>query len=728
MRNMARIVSSDVKHLFANVMSIIIAIGLAVIPSIFAWYNIIACWQVFDNTGNLKVAVANSDEGYQSDLFPLKVNVGEQVIASLRANDDIDWVITDEADAIDGARSGAYYAAVVIPASFSKDMLTFYSQDIEHAQVIYYTNEKKSAIAPKITDRGADTVSYQINKVFAETLSEVSLALASSLSSYAEDADVSGTIASLSSHIRSAGSQMEDMADVVDLYASLTSSADELLASSASLVDAVRADAASLHDSAEQSAGAVVSAAATLGSSAQALSEALGASVEGFAAVNENLDALFDATSQTAADSAAAMRSQAAALTSTAERYRAIASQLAGLKASLPSEHHALIDGAIAMMGEAANQADAMAASLERAASKLEVGNADISAEREAVKAQSAQAQANAAALKAEFDETIKPDLEKLADEASAFVGLVNEGVGELDAAGASLSSTARSVSSSLDEASREIAAAADKLREAAATMTSLADSLDAALASGDVEALKAVLGNDIAGFSKALSAPVGMERIAVYPTENFGSSMTPLYTALAIFIGSLLILVVFKPSVSPRTAELLENPKPRELFLGHFGVMALMSLAQTTVMGLGNLLFLQVQAEHPALFMVCMWTAGLVFTFVIYALVASFANLGKALAVILLIVQVTGCGGSYPLQILPDFVERVSPYLPATHVVNALRAAMMGVYGNDFWLEIGTLLLFLIPAALLGLVLRKPLERFMNWYVEQVESSKVIG
>ena len=154
--NVIRIVRSDFKRLFANAMSVIIVIGLVVMPSIFAWYNVIACWNVFDNTGNLTVAVANVDDGYESDLVPLRVNIGERVVSALRANDQIDWTFTTEEDAVDGARSGRYYAAVVIPAGFSKDMLTFYSEDVQHARIVYYANEKKSAIAPKITDHLCD--------------------------------------------------------------------------------------------------------------------------------------------------------------------------------------------------------------------------------------------------------------------------------------------------------------------------------------------------------------------------------------------------------------------------------------------------------------------------------------------------------------------------------------------------------------------------------------------
>ncbi len=136
------------------------------LPSIFTWYNVIACWDAFGNTGNLTVAVANTDEGYESDLVPLEINVGDKVVSALRANDQLNWTFTTEEDAIDGAQSGRYYAAVVIPQSFSRDMMTFYSDEVEHANIIYYANEKKNAIAPKVTDQGADQVSNQVNQVF----------------------------------------------------------------------------------------------------------------------------------------------------------------------------------------------------------------------------------------------------------------------------------------------------------------------------------------------------------------------------------------------------------------------------------------------------------------------------------------------------------------------------------------------------------------------------------
>lgn len=147
----------------------------------------------------------------------------------------------------------------------------------------------------------------------------------------------------------------------------------------------------------------------------------------------------------------------------------------------------------------------------------------------------------------------------------------------------------------------------------------------------------------------------------------------------------------------------------------------------QSTCVSLGNLFFLHVQADNPLLYVLCFWVSGLTFAFIIYTLVASFANFGKALSVFLLIIQVSGGGGSYPLQLLPQFVQDVRPYLPITHAVNAMRAAMFGVYNGDFWIEIGTLLLFAVPFVLLGLVLRNPLIKLVNAFVGKVESTKVM-
>ena len=203
---------------------------------------------------------------------------------------------------------------------------------------------------------------------------------------------------------------------------------------------------------------------------------------------------------------------------------------------------------------------------------------------------------------------------------------------------------------------------------------------------------------------------------------------MAPLYTTLGLWIGSLLMVVAVRVHVNHKQRAELPNWKYRQLFFGRYGLFSVLSSLQSLIMAVGNLVFLGVQVSDPLPYLLCYWLAGQVFTLICYTLVLSFANLGKAVGVFLLIIQVTSGGGSFPLPILPDFFQALSPFLPATHVINAMRAAMMGIYENDFWIEMGYLLLFVIPALLLGLLLRKPLMRFLKWFVSKVDESKLVA
>ena len=649
MHNIWTLFKSDLRHLFANVVSTIITIGLVVMPSIFAWYNLIACWDVFDNTGHLTVAVANEDEGYESDLVPIRVNVGDMLVSELRANDQIGWRIVSEEEAVDGAKSGKYYAAVVIPKDFSRDMLRFYMDDSERAQITYYSNEKKNAISPKITMTGADTVSEKVNTVFAQSISEVMLSVAESVSRYADDMDVHGQIAALADHINAMSEDTNRVADVVEMYSGTLESAQRLLDSGSKLIRQAQDEIVSMMETADASADGLTSAAEDIAAAQGKLEEALSSAQASF----DELRALIDSS---------------------------------GLSQLLDPE--------------VVQRIDQLAAS----------------------------AQANIQAARKDYNENLKPDLDRLIAAAKGLDADASQAISGMKEAESGISAATDSAQGILGDAVAQIGSVTGGLRASADTLRGLATSISEALVTGDPAALQAVLGADAQSMAEALSAPVGIERIAVFPSENFGSAMAPFYTTLAVFIGSLLILVVVKPSVSNRAQANLRNPKPREMLIGRFLSLVCISLAQTTLIGIGNIFFLQVQVVHPWLLMLDLWFSGLVFTFLIYVLVLAFANLGKALAICLLILQITGCGGSYPLQILPDFVQNVSPFLPATHTVDAMRAAMFGMYNGDFWVQLGELALFLIPAALIGFALRKPFEKFMKWYVRTVESTKIIG
>ena len=609
---------------------------------------------------------------------------------------------------------------MVIPKSFSRDMLTFFEDDAQSADIVYYTNEKKSAIAPKITDTGADSVSAQVNEVFVETLSDIALALADAFSTRAEENGLSGRIAVVADHGRQLADQLDDGATVLVLLGEVSASAAGLIDGASELIGGAKEGISEIAASAEGGVEAGGGMLGTVRTSLSTLEQGLQSSSAQFAIIAQSASTILDAAKTAKAQNIERLK----------ELQKTIDDQLLPL----------LKDVLLPLVQGMGNQAlvDELTKAIEDL-TKLSELIADLLAFLEddgivsdetvaEMKRLLSSASTKMKGVADDFSATVKPELEALVASVSSLAAQMHGELESLEGAGSGLGDAGSDAAATLRQASGRIGDAACSLRDMASDMRDLADSIDAALAANDPEALRDILGADAHTLARALAAPVQVERIAVYPAENFGSSMAPLYTTLALFIGSLLILVAVKTHVSRQALKRLRDPKPSQLFLGRFCCMAVISLMQTTLMGLGNMLFLKVQVSDPVLFLVCFWAAGLVFTFVIYALVASFANLGKAIAVLLLIVQVTGCGGSYPLQLLPDFVQQLSPWLPATHVVDAMRIAMFGGPATEFWLQMGQLALFLVPAALLGLVLRKPLERFMDWYVEQVESSQLIS
>ena len=110
-----------------------------------------------------------------------------------------------------------------------------------------------------------------------------------------------------------------------------------------------------------------------------------------------------------------------------------------------------------------------------------------------------------------------------------------------------------------------------------------------------------------------------------------------------------------------------------------------------------------------------------------IYTLTVSFGDIGKAISVVLLVVQVAGTGGTFPIEVAPGFFRAVYPLLPFTHSMAAMREAVGGVYGMNYWMDLGKLGVFLIVSLVVGLVLRRPIIRMNDEFTEKLEETKLI-
>ena len=221
------------------------------------------------------------------------------------------------------------------------------------------------------------------------------------------------------------------------------------------------------------------------------------------------------------------------------------------------------------------------------------------------------------------------------------------------------------------------------------------------------------------------MASPVQLETNQLYPIENYGSAMAPFYSTLAIWVGGIVLVAIMKVTVDEDKR--LGNIKPYQAYIGRYLLFMLLGLVQATIICLGDLYFLKIQCLHPMLFMISGWISSLVFTNIIYTLTVSFGDIGKALSVIILVIQIAGSSGTFPIEVTPKFFQNVYPFLPFTYAINAMRETIAGFYGNQYLIYLLQVLAFLPFALLLGLVLRRPLIKFNRFFDERLEDTHLM-
>lgn len=736
MRNIIAILRRDLSRIRGSVVALIVAVGLVIVPTLYAWFNIAGSWDPYGNTGNLKVAVANSDDGYMSDLIPVRVNIGDTVVSALRENDQLDWRFVSESDAVEGVRSGEYYAAVVIPENFSSRMMTVFSSDAEHAEIVYYENQKANAIAPRVTDKAASTVRQQIDETFAKTISDVGLATTSSLLEFMDGdqiaayaGNLSGTLAGAIATLRDASGSVDEFAGLLQSSTGLLDSTSDLLASAGTanenaeaLVSDAKTGLSGMHDALDAAVAAInqslKDSAGDYDAAAKAIDEAFGAA-----------DAHVSLTVTQLRDASADVAKRASDMRDVQDNILAVERDVEGsnLPEKLKAELVQKIDIVANTVGNVANQQELLAKHLSDAAASLETGAADARAKAQAVKDGIAEAKGSIGGVKDSYNATLKQQISDLSDAVADVARRGSDMADDLGATVTDLSHAASALSDDLAGAHEVLAGASADLVSAADDLQRLKEGLDTAVTSGDLDRVRELIGSDPAALADALAAPVALDRQAVYHIKNYGSAMAPFYTTLSIWVAGIVLAAMLKANVDEADVKALGNPRLHELYLGRYAFFALLAFAQATLVCAGDLLFFGIQCEHPFQFMLVGWLAGFVFSNMIYTLTVSFGDIGKAIAVVLLVMQVAGSGGTFPIEMTADFFQAVYPFLPFTHAINAMHAAMAGAYGMEFWIELGTLSLYLIPSLALGLVFRRPVIRANRWIIEKLEETKLM-
>lgn len=712
MKTIKQIFFTDLKNLVKNLFALIIAVGVCFLPALYAWFNIYSNWDPYGNTGQLQLAAISLDQGYTDDDGTYK-NVGEDIMEELAENDKVDWQFVDSADeALEGVESGKYYAALVIQEDFTYNMYNMFVSSMEEPTLIFYQNQKKNPVATKISDTIIGTVETNINEEFIKVMTSTIFADANDLyDDIEEEGGVDAFIDKLENLNNDLISYQDTIDDVITGNAVLSSN----------LAKASQ-DTENLQQQTQNSSGSLANSAASLQQSQNTLNtfkDQMNLTVDTIltmltnmenqlqqAKLSGDVDQMADACEQTLRDTEQLNR------------------DITALSESLANESGNA--DAVATL----EQLSAAVDSLQRILKQADLdGRYDAAAEQvreteESMIKDLDKAIANIQSSKNTVNNQLIPQLNTCIDNLENVVNsagtLMHNMSGVLSSAGdvfGSLQTTIVTSDTSLEKTRDALGKISDKLSKAIEKARSVEED-------DRVKALVDTLSGDPDMYGEFFSEPVEIETVAVYPIENYGSAVAPFYTVLSIWVGVIIMAAIIKVKVSK---EKYPNASPTELFFGRGMFFLFMGQVQTLITVLGDLFILKIQCIHPFLFWLTAALTSLTFTLLIYALVYSFGDVGKAIAVVVLVLQIAGSSGTYPIELLPEFFQKVYIFFPFPYAINAMRECICGLYEADLVVYLLKLLIFLAVGLVIGLWIRIPFEGINHYMEKRMEDTEIM-
>ena len=687
MRNIWTVFKTDIRTLSKCFFACVVVVAIALLPSLYAWLNIYSNWDPYGNTGGISIAVASLDEGY-TDADGTYENKGDDVVADLREATSINWVIVDtEEEAKGGVESGDYYAAVVIDREFSRNMFRMLTDWTGKPAITYYENAKKNAVATKITDTAVETLKRSISENYLEVviggIMEQSNLLAADLTADDPEAAVKGVLYQAQDLLHACGRMMD---------AFETAGGSGVSESSAAALEAAVANInKNLPDGAQlqQTAAEIQMQLNTALARVERALDRLNSAIENAPDQEETQQKLLDAadTMDKTADAletwaagleasgTEAGKTQAEAARQTAAECRKTAKQLRALAES-PDSADLLAD------------CDALVKSIRTMVDKIPVTSKALQKELDTVAGQVADTMEGMAALAGDA-KAMKTALAETADAVGDTMALLRP--------------------------------ATEKLLT---SLESTIDDLEGLTTDEYMDTLVNILGGDPAVYGQYFPEMVQTSVNAVYPIANYGSAMTPFYTVLAIWVGGVILSSLIK--IHARTEGLID-PKPAELYFGRYLFFFVLSQIQAAVIVTGDLYILKVQCLHPGMLYLTGALTAFTFSLLIYSLALSFGDVGKAIVVVIMVMQIAGSSGTFPIELLPAIYQKIYRFFPFPYAIDAMRECICGMYGNYYWQQIGFLLLFAAAALLIGLLVRRPFMGLNHFMEEKLEETELL-
>ena len=684
MKKILEIFKNDVKNIIKSKMAIVILIGLTIIPGIYAWLNIDSNWGPYDNTGNLPIAVVNKDEG--ATILGENVNVGNEMEESLKSNDAMKWIFTDEEDAKHNVDSGKYYGAIIVPQEFSKNILTIMqNSEIKKPTFDFYVNHKKNPIAPIIVNKAVGAIQSSVNQSFINTIIYKTVSKAENIDIVNKSNQTTDDLVAKLNETKLTLSELKTLINTTDLAASSTSKS---LAAIRKLLP--KMDGASKN--AKQGITDMKSAAKSFNNTFDNIQNDITTIVSEFETVIRETMEIVDRTDSTN------IAQECSNIYNKTDKLLVVLRRFNSLLSSINDVAH--LQGIDALISKTSDQI-----------SKLENVQSLCTDTTKAlnnlnnIKATTHEIHDSVLTLRSDYETTVKPELSNI------YTGAANT----IDKASSVILNFTVSFEN-VDNALKYLIEALENGGQLAANINTMLDNFEADIDKViDVirEAKMSELYNNIVNLLKNnpdqvadfLTSPVDTNEIEVYPIKDYGAKMAPFYSILACWVGCTVLTAILK--INLKDSKVTENAKHHEKFFGRFMLFGCLAMIQGLVIGLGDL-FLQVQTVNAFLFLITLMLSSLTFVLIIYSLAFAFGKVGQALSIVIMVLQVAGSGGTFPIELVPRLFQLLQPFMPFYPAMNAARETIGGFYQNDYIKYIFILLCHMIVALAIGLIFSK--------------------
>lgn len=723
MKNILAIFKADVRGLVKNVLALIIIIGLCILPSLYAWFNIYSNWDPYANTGNIKIAAYSEDEGYTGEDGTVQ-NMGGKILDNLKENTAIGWTMVNSGEeAIEGVKSGDYYAAVVIEKDFSYKMFNMFAEGFANPGITYYENEKKNAVATKITDTAVSTLQQSIDAQFVDVVIRTVFEQTNNVSG---EIETNNKIKEFTDKLTAVNNNLITYETTIE---SLISANKELTTSVGKAQDEI----GSLKGQVDTGIDDVTGVKNGISTTRTSLSDFNAKVKESVAQIESSLDKVVSELENTTVTDD--VRKMADDMIQTMKDVNTLKKEALKLEAAikgikLPSDYDKEMQDALNAIGSVIGNADdirevinglGITDAADKVTSRIE---AELAKKTDSVEDAVRTCKDYASNMRNMFTNSLMPQIDGILANTEQILATVNtllESINTtLENTGTifnGMVSTIGSTNQSLEQMQVIIQGVSEKLK-------SVTELFNGTTEDERVQALRKLMSGDPDTYGEFFSEPVKIDTVEVYPIANYGSAMTPFYTVLALWVGALLLTALVKVKAEPKN---LQGVKLHQLYFGRYLLFFVLGQIQALVVVLGDIYLLHCQILDKGLFWFTASLTSFVFTLLVYSLTLSFGDIGKAVAVVIMVIQIAGSGGTFPIELLPSVYRNIYIFFPFPYAINAMRETIGGMYGNMYVKSLLQLMIFAAAALVLGLVIRKPFIKWNHFVEKRMEDTKMM-